>query len=105
MRLTRCLLRYGGTPHGVALRQVTLFQQHGQMAKTLSGVGFEPTPSIEDQNSPAVPYQGTRHSLESGALDHSANLTVWLRLHKSRSSPGQKQKLSRARLELATFCV
>ena len=42
----------------------------------LSGVGFEPTPSSEDQNSLLIPYQGTRLCLESGALDHSANLTA-----------------------------
>ena len=42
----------------------------------LSDVGFEPTPSSEDQNSPPVPYKGTKLCLESGALDHSANLTV-----------------------------
>ncbi len=42
--------------------------------KHLSDVGFEPTPSYDDQN--------TRHSsewkesLESGALDRSANLTT-----------------------------
>ena len=105
MRLTRCLLRYGGTPHRMPFTHVTLLLQHGDIAKTLSGVGFEPTPSIEDQNSPTVPYQGTRHSLESGALDHSANLTVCLRVNKYSSSPWTKQKLSCARLELATFCV
>ena len=44
--------------------------------KNLSEVGFEPTPSSEDQNSPPVPYKGTKLCLESGALDHSANLTV-----------------------------
>ena len=30
-------------------------QQHGTGGKNLSGVGFEPTPSIEDQKSPALP--------------------------------------------------
>ena len=51
----------------------------------LSDVGFEPTPSSEDQNSPPVPYKGTKLCLESGALDHSANLTVlkmWLTFKK-----------------------
>ena len=42
----------------------------------LSDVGFEPTPSSEDQKSPPVPYKGTKLCLESGALDHSANLTT-----------------------------
>ena len=42
----------------------------------VSDVGFEPTPSSEDQNSLPIPYKGTRLCLESGALDHSANLTV-----------------------------
>ena len=46
----------------------------------MSGVGFEPTPSIEDQKSHLIPYQGTRPCLESGALDHSANLTYMLTL-------------------------
>ena len=30
------------------------------VAKVLSEVGFEPTPSIEDQNSHATPYQRAR---------------------------------------------
>ena len=42
----------------------------------MSDVGFEPTPSSEDQNSHPIPYLGTRQNLESGALDHSANLTL-----------------------------
>ena len=43
------------------------------LKKVLSGVGFEPTPSYEDQNTQlSVQKQGI---LESGALDHSANLT------------------------------
>ena len=42
----------------------------------VSDVGFEPTPSSEDQNSHTIPYLGTRQNLESGALDHSANLTL-----------------------------
>ena len=71
----------------------------------MSGVGFEPTPSIEDQKSLAVPYQGTRLCLESGALDHSANLTLRVSVPKTEHNHGKTQKLSRARLELATFCV
>ncbi|VDK43079.1 unnamed protein product [Taenia asiatica] len=38
--------------------------------RVVSAVGFEPTPSPEDQNSQKVP------PLESGALDRSATLTV-----------------------------
>ena len=62
MRLTRCLLRYGGMYDKL-------------LKKIVSEVGFEPTPSSEDQNSLSLPYQGRRLSLESGALDHSAILT------------------------------
>ena len=40
----------------------------------LSEVGFEPTPSIEDQNSQSL-EKGI--SLESGALDRSAILTCY----------------------------
>ena len=77
MRLTRCLLRYGGT----CLRLWANLHpdracQTGTAKKHVSGVGFEPTPSIEDQKSHLIPYRGIRQGLESGALDHSANLTV-----------------------------
>ena len=77
MRLTRCLLRYGGT----CLRFLANLHpdracQTGTAKKHVSGVGFEPTPSIEDQKSHLIPYRGIRQGLESGALDHSANLTV-----------------------------
>ena len=70
----------------------------------LSDVGFEPTPSSEDQNSHPIPYLGTRQNLESGALDHSANLT---QLELCLNLLGQKVKLLliRARLKLVTFCV
>ena len=37
-------------------------------------MGFEPTPSYEDQN---APYMEEKVSLESGALDRSAILTGW----------------------------
>ena len=43
----------------------------------MSEKGFEPTPSIEDQNSLIVPYNETQaRLLESGALDRSAILTL-----------------------------
>ena len=78
MRLTRCLLRYGGTYLTVG-SNASLAKASGKSRakKCVSGVGFEPTPSIEDQKSHLIPYRGIRHGLESGALDHSANLTVW----------------------------
>ena len=41
----------------------------------LSEVGFEPTPSYEDQNTPYTSVRG-KIALESGALDHSATLTA-----------------------------
>ena len=43
--------------------------------KDLSEVGFEPTPSVEDQN--AGPIVVGKFSLESGALDRSAILTYF----------------------------
>ena len=42
--------------------------------KLLSEVGFEPTPSFEDQN--AHFSEAKSKSLESGALDRSAILTL-----------------------------
>ena len=57
--------------------------------KNLSGVGFEPTPSIEDQKSLAAPYLGTRLCLESGALDHSANLTLRGTVPKTENTHGK----------------
>ena len=71
----------------------------------MSDVGFEPTPSIEDQKSLLIPYLGTRHCLESGALDHSANLTIYFRLVQMIGQTWENKNMSRARLELATFCV
>ena len=47
-----------------------------QIIKVLSGVGFEPTPSTEDQKSHTTLYPRARIILESGALDHSAILTT-----------------------------
>ena len=41
----------------------------------MSDVGFEPTPSYEDQNSHSSSLPESKVNLESGALDHSANLT------------------------------
>ncbi len=43
--------------------------------KNLSEVGFEPTPSDEDQN--ALSLSVSKDILESGALDRSAILTWW----------------------------
>ena len=43
--------------------------------KGLSEVGFEPTPTFVDQNAQYRLYSG-KLTLESGALDHSAILTV-----------------------------
>ncbi len=39
----------------------------------VSDVGFEPTPTYVDQNTQSLCREG--FYLESGALDHSANLT------------------------------
>jgi hypothetical protein len=41
--------------------------------KLLSEVGYEPTPSDEDQNAHSLSMR--KVTLESGALDHSAILT------------------------------
>ena len=43
--------------------------------KIVSDVGFEPTSSSEDQNSHLSSVPQSKVNLESGALDHSANLT------------------------------
>ena len=57
-------------------------------AKDLSYVGFEPTPTFVDQNAlTRTSRKGV--NLESGALDHSANLTdgqveMW-RIHMTKS--------------------
>ena len=45
-----------------------------EASKSVSEVGFEPTPSYEDQNA-QYPLRRARLYLESGALDHSAILT------------------------------
>ena len=45
------------------------------MKKDLLEVGFEPTPSYEDQN--ALPLSMRKVALESGALDRSAILTCY----------------------------
>ena len=45
-----------------------------QVKRFLSGMGFEPMPSIEDQKSRSRPGSKVLN-LESGALDHSAILT------------------------------
>ena len=47
--------------------------------KFVSEVGFEPTPSFEDQNAHFTEAKSI--SLESGALDRSAILTCLPRLH------------------------
>ena len=43
--------------------------------KTMSGVGFEPTPPFGDQNARSHCLMGRYNDLESGALDRSAILT------------------------------
>jgi hypothetical protein len=48
------------------------------MKKYLSEVGFEPTPSDEDQN--ALSLSASKELLESGALDRSAILTYYYRV-------------------------
>ena len=52
-----------------------------QNIKTLSEVGFEPTPSYEDQNSHLRNLSESKVNLESGALDHSAILTLCFSLN------------------------
>ena len=47
-----------------------------QNKKVVSEVGFEPTPSFEDQNAHSI--EAKSKSLESGALDRSAILTCLL---------------------------
>ena len=50
MRLTRCLLRYGGNLFIMMIEKV-IGSGATIKKKFLSEVGFEPTPSYEDQNS------------------------------------------------------
>ena len=59
----------------------------------MSEVGFEPTPSFEDQNPQCVIHILTvdKLSLESGALDHSAILTF---VTTAFSQPDSTQKLN-----------
>ena len=52
-----------------------------RILKTLSEVGFEPTPSYEDQNSHLRNLSESKVNLESGALDHSAILTLCFSLN------------------------
>ena len=57
--------------------------------KLLSEVGFEPTPSFEDQNAHFI--EAKSKSLESGALDRSAILTLLrLALNKNREFRNEK---------------
>ena len=50
-----------------------LFNKINKGKKFVSEVGFEPTPSFEDQNAHSI--EAKRITLESGALDRSAILT------------------------------
>ena len=59
--------------------------------KVLSEVGFEPTPSSEDQNSHCNSLPESKVNLESGALDHSAILTSWQLKSKFVYLPLRKQ--------------
>ena len=52
----------------------TVYIAISQVVKTLSEVGFEPTPTFVDQNTPVRKSS----TLESGALDRSAILTCQL---------------------------
>ena len=52
-------------------RKPTLIRSFFSNVKTLSEVGFEPTPTFVDQNAPIR----KSFTLESGALDRSAILT------------------------------
>ena len=55
--------------------QHTLYFEKSTDVKTLSEVGFEPTPTFVDQNTPVRKSS----TLESGALDRSAILTCHFR--------------------------
>ena len=58
------------------LRKIASFSLDSKliMKKTLSEVGFEPTPPMETRN--LVRCYSASYSLESGALDRSAILTA-----------------------------
>ena len=79
------------TPSPVVILHCKVYEHESRslqiLSKVLSDVGFEPTPSYEDQNSHFNSLSESKGNLESGALDHSANLTV--ELDWPKSDPGQ----------------
>ena len=64
-------IRLGGNPFSYARRMHLIYKTKN----FVSEVGFEPTPTIVDQNAPLQ----ERLNLESGALDRSAIRTEWIR--------------------------
>ena len=67
----------------VSLVNPNLYQGGKGSKKVLSERGFEPLPSSEDQNSHSFPIWKQGMNLESGALDHSAILTMIIFLCRS----------------------
>ena len=102
MRLTRCLLRYGGTWSRLSHHfNPTHSLLHYPKEKLCQKGDSNPRPHQRTRNLHLSPIGGQSFRLESGALDHSAILTTckW-----SRGKISQKVVI-RARVELATFCV
>ena len=60
----------------VSIEAKKLLHIASEFKKIVSDVGFEPTPSFEDQNAHSIEVKSS--SLESGALDRSAILTLLL---------------------------
>ena len=79
MRLTRCLLRYGGMytagDRTFAPRCIT-FSDKGRKKKLCQKGDSNPRPHKRTRNLHLSPTRGQGYSLESGALDHSAILTT-----------------------------
>ena len=75
------------------------------MKKNMSEVGFEPTPTFVDQNALGHFFWPKDLILESGALDHSAILTMVIRECKRDCSPSDSiwnKNMLQVRFELTT---
>ena len=69
--------------------------------RLLSEVGFEPTPSFEDQNTHFSEAKSL--SLESGALDRSAILTLLMNNARKKYFYTEEFKIWRQILRIDTF--
>ena len=70
--------------------------------KFLSDVGFEPTPTFVDQKALCL-YSG-KLALESGALDHSANLTRYRDAEMDSVLSGNVENTEKPKNNVAVGC-